>query len=147
LPSPEHKSKEGDITMPNIIYISDSTWTDLDQEPIFQKFMQEYLDLLQSNLQKVKVRGHSRNSSYYTCGQTHDPRNPSWQHFQLLSQICKKYNYDPLIARDIIEEKIYRRLECECQILGNQSQNRRNDLINNFGADFGGRGRRDFEIF
>jgi hypothetical protein len=50
----------------------------------------------------------------------------------LLSQICEKYDYDPLIARDIIEEKIYRRLECECQILGNQSQNRRKDLINNF---------------
>jgi hypothetical protein len=115
--------------MPNIIYIPDSTWTDLDQEPIFQKFMKEYLDLLQTNLQKVKVKGDSYITSYYTCGQAHDPRNPSWQPFRLLSQICKKYNYDPLIARDIIEEKIYRRLECECQILGNKSQNRRMELI------------------
>jgi hypothetical protein len=67
------KSKEGIETMRNIIYIPDSTWTDLDQEPIFQKFMKEYLDLLQNNLTKVKVRGDSRNPSYYICGQPHDP--------------------------------------------------------------------------
>ena len=118
--------------MPNIIYIPDSTWTDLDQEPIFQKFMQEYIDLLQNSLTKIKVKGRSYSSYHYKCGQAHNPRNPSWQPFRLLSRICKKYNYDPLIARDIIEEKIHKRLECECQILGNQSQNRRKDLINNF---------------
>ena len=115
--------------MTNIIYIPDSTWTDLDQEPIFQKFMKEYIDLLQSNLQKVKVKGNSYNTSHYACDQIHDPRNPSWRPFKLLSQICKKYNYDPLIARDIVEEKIHKRLECECQILGNQSQNRRMELV------------------
>jgi hypothetical protein len=117
----EHTSKEGGVTMTNIIYIPDSTWTDLDQEPIFQKFMKEYIDLLQNSLKKIKIKSDSNNTSHYTfiCGQAHDRRNPSWQPFRLLSQICKKYNYDPLIARDIIEEKIYRRLECECQILGN----------------------------
>ena len=106
--------------MPNIIYIPDNTWTDLDQVPIFQKFMKEYIDLLQKRLKKVEVMKNSYSSSYYTCGQAHDRRNPSWQPFKLLSQICRKYNYDPLIARDIIEEKIHKRLECECQILGNQ---------------------------
>jgi len=117
--------------MRNIIYIPDSTWIDLDQEPIFQKFMKEYLDLLQNNLTMIKVEGDSNNTGHYAfiCGQAHDHRNPSWQPFKLLSQICKKYNYDPLIARDIIEEKIYRRLKCECQILGNQSQNRRMELL------------------
>ena len=105
--------------MTNIIYIPDSTWTDLDQMPIFQKFMKEYIDLLQKRLKKVEVMGNSYSSSYYTCGQAHDRRNRSWQSFKLLSQICRKYNYDPLIARDIIEEKIHKRLECECQILGN----------------------------
>ena len=118
--------------MPNLIYIPDSTWTDLDQEPIFQNFMKEYLDLLQNSLTKIKVKGDSSITSHYTCGQAHDPRNPSWQPFKLLSRICRKYNYDPLIARDIIEEKIRKRLECECQIINNQSQNRREDLINNF---------------
>jgi hypothetical protein len=133
--------------MTNIINIPDSTWTDLDQEPIFQKFMKEYIDLLQSSLTKIKVKGNSYNSSYYTCGQAHDRRNPAWQPFRLLSQICKKYGYDPLIARELIVERILRRLECECEIIGNQSQHRRKELNNNFGADFGAPGRRDFDIF
>ena len=115
--------------MRNTIYLLDKTWTDFDQEPIFQKFMKEYIDLLQNSLTKIKVKGDSYITSYYTCGQPHDRRNPAWQPFKILSSICKKYNYDALIARDIIEEKIYRRLECECQILGNQSQNRRMELI------------------
>ena len=115
--------------MTNIIYIPDSTWTELEQEPIFQKFMKEYIDLLQTNLQKVEVKGDSYNSSYYTCGHLHDQRDPRWRPFKILSKICKKYNYDPLVARDIIEEKIYKRLECECEILGNQSQNRRMELL------------------
>ena len=117
--------------MTNIIYIPDKTWTDLDQKPIFQKFMKEYIDLLQTNLQKVEVKGNSHKTSYYTCGQPHDSQNPHFKPFKVLSLICKKYNYDPLIVRDIIEEKIYRRLECECQILGNQFQNRRNGIVIN----------------
>jgi len=104
--------------MSNIIYIPDSTWTDLDQEPIFQKYMKEYLVLLQKRLEKIRIKRESCRSSFYTCGQAHDRRNPSWQPFKILSLICKKYNYDPLIVSDIIEEKIHRKLECECQILG-----------------------------
>ena len=115
----EQTSKEGSVKMPHIIYIPDSTWTDLDQKPIFQKFIREYLDLLQNSLTKIKVKGDSCNTSHYTCGQVHDPQNPNWKPFKVLSIICKKYNYDPLIAREIIEEQICRRLECECQILGN----------------------------
>ena len=107
--------------MANIIYIPDSTWTDLDQEPIYKIFMTEYIDLLLMKLNKVKVMGHSHNSFYYTCGQPHDQRNPAWKPFKLLTQICKKYGYDNLIAREIIEEHIHQILECECQILGNQS--------------------------
>jgi hypothetical protein len=133
--------------MQNTINIPDKTWIELEQEPKFQKFMREYIDQLQSNLQKVEVRGQSQNSSYYTCGQMHDSRNPSWQPFKLLTRICKKYNYDPLIARDIIEDRIRKRLVCECQIIDNRSQHRRNGLINSFGADLGGSGRQDFGIF
>jgi hypothetical protein len=115
--------------MTNIIYIPDSTWTGLDQEPIFQKFMKEYIGLLQNNLTKIKVKGDSSSTSHYECGQAHDPQNPYWKPFKLLSQICDKYGYDPLIARDIIEEKIHKRLECECEIIGNQSQHRRMELL------------------
>jgi hypothetical protein len=129
----EQTLKEGNLKMTNIIYIPDSTWTDLDQEPIFQKFMKEYIDLLQSSLTKIKVKGDSYSTYHYTCdAQPHDSRNPYWKPFKLLSQICKKFDYDPLIAKDLIEERIHRRLECECQIINNQSQHRRKDLINKF---------------
>ena len=111
--------------MRNLIYIPDSTWTDLEQKPIFQKFMREYIALLQNSLTKIEVKGDSYNTSHYKCCQAHDRHNLSWKPFKILSLICKKYNYDSLIARDIIEEKIHRRLECECQILGNQSSSRR----------------------
>jgi hypothetical protein len=133
--------------MANTINIPDKTWIELEQKPKFQKFMREYIDLLQSNLQKVEIRGHSHNSFYYTCGQMHDRRNLSWQTFKLLTRICKKYDCDPLIAMDIIEERIRKRLECECQIIDNQFQHRSKNLINNFGADLGGSGRQDFDVF
>ena len=74
--------------MTNIIYIPDSTWADLDQEPIFQEFMKEYLDLLQNSLTKIKVKGESHSTRYYTCGQAHDPQNPYWKPFKLLASIC-----------------------------------------------------------
>ena len=109
--------------------------------------MKYYIVLLQNNLQKIEVRGHSHNSLYYTCGQAHDRRNPSWQPFKLLSDICNKYDYDPLIARDLIEERINRRLEGECQMIDNQSRYRRKGLINNIRADLSARARPDFDIF
>ncbi|MBW2671545.1 MAG: hypothetical protein JRD87_17080 [Deltaproteobacteria bacterium] len=133
--------------MPNIIYIPDSTWTDLDQEPIFQNFMKEYFDLLQNSLKKIKIKNDSNNTSHYTCGQAHDRRNPSWQPFKLLSQICKKYNYDPLIARDIIEDRIGRKFQCECQLLRDDRAMRRFELEKVFGVDFSGMSsQRDFDI-
>ena len=133
--------------MPNIIYIPDSTWTDLDQEPIFQKFMKEYIDLLQKRLKKVEVKGNSYSHSYYTCCQIHDRRNPSWQPFKLLSRICRKHNYDPLIARDIIEDRIGRKFQCECELLRDDRGMRRFELEKMFGVDFSGMsGQRDFDI-
>jgi hypothetical protein len=86
--------------MPNTIYIPDKTWTDLEQEPIFQKFMIEYIDLLQRRLKKIEVKGGSSNYSYLTCGQLHTRVNSDWKPFKYLSEICKKYDYDPLIAKD-----------------------------------------------
>ena len=71
--------------MPNIIYIPDSTWTDLDQVQIYQNFMKEYFALLQKRLKKFEVKGNSSSYSYYNCGQPHDPRNLSWQPFMLLT--------------------------------------------------------------
>ena len=106
--------------MRNTFIFPSKTYVDLDQPDIYQRFMQEYLDLLQSNLQQSKVMDQNGDlrEIRFSCGQNHDPRNPNWKPFQYLEQICRKYGYDDMEARDIIEEQIGRRLECECQLLG-----------------------------
>ena len=85
-------------------------------------------------------------SSYYTCGQLHDQRNPDWKPYKILWQLCKKYDYDPFIAREIIEDRIGQKLTCECQLLNDKNSVRRMTLQKVFGADFRGPGRRDFDI-
>jgi hypothetical protein len=132
--------------MPNRFYIPDKTWVDLGQKPNFEKFIKAYFDLLQKKLQHVEVKGNNYTYSYYTCGQLHDPRNPDWKPFKILWQICKKYDYDPFIAREIIEDHIGRKLTCECQVLNDERAIRRKKLEIAFGLDFGGPGRRDFDI-
>ena len=82
--------------MPNIFYVPDSTWTDLDQKPIFQKFMKEYISLLQKRLKKVQVQRKSHSSTYYTCGQPPIPitytGNPEFTYDDDYSQI-PPYDY------------------------------------------------------
>lgn len=106
--------------MHNTFTLPSKTYIDLDQPKIYHRFMQGYLALLRSMLQLSKVMDQNGNlrEVRYSCGQEHDPRNPDWKPFQYLEQICRKYGYDDMEARDIIEEQIGRRLECECQLLG-----------------------------
>jgi len=137
----EEKSK-----MTNKIYIPDKTWIDLEQEPIFQKFMKEYINLLQRRLNKVEVKGNSESYTYFNCGQAHSDRNPNWYPFKCLKQICKKYDYDPYIAKDIIELKIGKTLLCECQLLRNDRSIRRTELKDVFGVDFGEPGNRELDV-
>ena len=131
--------------MPNRFYIPDKTWN-LDKKSNFDSFMKDYTEILKEKFEQVEVKGRNYSYSYYTCGQTHDPRNPNWKPFKVLWQLCKKYDYDPFIAREIIEDRIGRKLTCECQILNDEKEIGRMTLQNIFGADFGGPGRRDFDI-
>ena len=106
--------------MHNTFTLPGQTYIDLDQPEIYQRFMREYLELLRSKLQKYKIMGQKNDLKEirYSCGQDHDRRNPDWKPFKYLEQICRKYGYDDLDTRDIIEEQIGRRLDCECQLLG-----------------------------
>ena len=54
--------------------------------------------------------------------------------------------YDFFEARDMIFERIGRRLECECELLRNDAAIRRREL-EAFGVDFGEPGNRDLDIF
>ena len=78
--------------------------------------------------------------------------NPMIQEIQFgnLSQYygsyVKKNGYDPFIAKEIIEERIGRKIICECQVLNDERAIRRKKLEIAFGLDFGRPGRRDFDI-
>jgi len=131
--------------MPNRVYIPDKTWA-LDRKSNFEKFMKNYIEVLQKEFKKVEVKGSDYTYSYYTCGQIHDPRNPAWEPFKILYQLCKKNGYDPFIAKEIIEDRIGRKLTCECQILNDERAIRRRKLEIAFGVDFKGSGGRDFDL-
>ena len=63
-----------------------------------------------------------------------------------LWKYCEEAGFDPYAAIDAIEERIGVILDCDCQIVNNESENRRKALVNAFGADFGELGR-DFDFF
>jgi hypothetical protein len=105
--------------MPENIRTADHTWMILNQMPNFQQFFRGYLDVLKFNLQQVSVMGNdgTERYRYNTCVQDHDRRNPAWKPFQHLMQYCEREQLDFYEARDMIEERVGRKLRCECEIL------------------------------
>ena len=105
--------------MPNHIRAADHTWMILNQMPNFQQFFRGYLEILKSNLKEVSVMGQDGKERYryYTCGQGHDRRNPAWKPFQRLMRYCERERLDFYEARYMIEERIGRKLTCECELL------------------------------
>jgi hypothetical protein len=108
--------------MPPKTLTPDHTFLRLNQDEYFQPFFRRYLELLKSHLEQIQVMDHngSFHHSYYSCGQHHDRQNPDWKPLQILERHCFSEGYDFYEARDMIEEKIGRRLGCECELLGNQ---------------------------
>ena len=81
------------------------------------------LDYLKEHLELVEIEGDGpRTCTYYTCGQAHSPRNPHWKPFKHLEAYCKKEKLNPAGILDTIENAIWRRVECECQILNDRKE-------------------------
>ena len=110
------------------------------------KFFSGLAEYLKGALQRVEVKGGRYNYHQYTCGQLHDSRNPEWGKLKNLWKYCEESEFDPFATRDAIEERLGLKLECDCQIINNDVENRRKALANTFGADFGEPGR-DFDLF
>jgi len=108
--------------------------------------MKNYIKMLKREFKIVEVKGHGYTYCYYTCGQNHDPRNPNWKPFKILWQLCKKYDYDFFIVKEIIETQIGRKIACECEILTEPRELKRHRLQRT-GVDFGEPGRRELDIF
>ena len=106
-----------------IVRKPDPTWVKLCGDANFQEFMRGYLQLLRENLKQVTeidTRGQP-SRSYYTCGQDHDRRNADWKPFRLLTKYCRKQGLDDYEAKELIEDRIERRLVCECELVGGRA--------------------------
>ena len=122
------------------------TWKHLNQESNFQQFMKGLLAYLQKNLQIIKVYDGKSSYQYYSCGQPHDPRNSEWRPFQIIETFCRKKRCDFEVVKSMIEERLFKKLICECEILTNTDDLRRKDLERSFGLDFGAPGRKELDI-
>jgi len=108
--------------------------------------MKEFLPYLQNNLKLINVHGDKDSYEFYSCGQPHDPRNPLWRPFQIMESFCRKKRCDFEVVKGMIEDQIYKRLTCECEILTNPDDIRRRGLERSFGLDFGMPGRKELDI-
>jgi hypothetical protein len=100
---------------------------------MLEKFLQDYRHILSQNFQKVKIDG---GGEYWTSGQDHDPRNWNWKPWKRLEPLCRKQDLDDLDVRDIFVEHLGRKLECECQVLYDERELRKDALRRQFGVDF-----------
>jgi hypothetical protein len=131
---------------PHRIRTPDHTRLNLSQEKYYRPFIDGYIKILQSKIKQVKHIGHSYSYMTYTCGESHDRRNPNWKPFRLLWNYCERIGYDFYVVRDIIFERIGRKLVCECEMLRDDEKRRRMELEKMFGVDFGGPGESGLEL-
>jgi hypothetical protein len=120
----------------------DHTRLNLAQEKYYRLFLEGYIKLLQSNLKQVKHIGHNYSYKTFTCGVPHDRQNPNWKPFKLLWNYCERTGYDFFVTRDILFERLGRKLTCECEMLRDDEKHRRMELEKMFGVDFGEPGER-----
>ena len=121
---------------------ADETYLHLNKSENFQNFFRGFMELLKRKLQRVDVDG---DEPYYICGKMHQKFNRKWKPFQHLWNYTTKRRLDFYAARDLIEERIGRKLLCECQIMHDEEALRRRQL-REFGVDFGEPGNREVDI-
>ena len=56
----------------------------------------------------------------------------------MLWDYCDRTGYDFYVVRDVIFERIGRKLVCKCELLRDDEKRRRMELEKMFGVDFGG---------
>jgi hypothetical protein len=97
---------------------------------VLETFLPDYQHILTENFHKSRIESVVE---YYSCGQHHDPRNWNWKPWQHLERLCQKRGLDDFSVRDIIVERLGRNLECECQVLYDERELRKEALRRQFG--------------
>lgn len=110
------------------------TYLYLDNPSNLDKFLAEFRKLLKNKFQKITNTG---GGNYYSCGQLHDRRNYNWQPWQHLERYCRKQGLDDFAVRGFLEDYLNcKPLLCECQILNDDREERKEALRRQFGIDF-----------
>jgi len=60
----------------------------------------------------------------------------NWKPWQHLERLCRKQGLDDFAVRDILLEHLGRKLECECQVLYDEREFRKEALRRQFRVDF-----------
>ena len=131
---------------PTKMRTSDHTRLNLSQDQYYRPFINEYIKLLQSNLRQVEHIGHNYRYTAYNCGEPRDERNPNWKPFGLLWKYCERTGYDFFVVRNILFERLDRKLVCECEMLQDNDKRRQMELERIFGVDFNGSGAGGLEL-
>ncbi len=131
---------------PPKLRIPDHTRSNLSQEKYYRPFIDGYIKVLKSNLKLVKHIGRNYIYMTYSCGESHHRQNPNWKPFKILWDYCERTGYDFFVVRDILFERLGRKLVCEYEMLGDDKKRRRMELEMMFGVDFGGPGKRELDI-
>jgi len=124
----------------------DHTWINLGQEKYYRPFIEGYIKVLKVNLKRIKHIGHNYSYRTYTCGESHDERNPNWKPFRLLWNYCERTGYDFFEVRNMIFERNGHKVVCECEWIGDNRERRRMELTRVFGVDFGVPGKRAVDV-
>ena len=90
-----------------------------------ETFLRDYKRILIDKFQKIRIEG---GGEYWSCGQEHDPRNWNWKPWQHLERLCRKRGLDDFAVSDILFEHLGRNLECECQVLYDERELRKEAL-------------------
>jgi hypothetical protein len=85
------------------------------------------------NFQKIRIEG---GEEYWSCGKKHLPTNWNWKPWHFLERLCRSQGLDNFTVREILVEHLERKLECECQVLYDERELRKEALKRQFGVDF-----------
>ena len=111
------------------------TYMELGSQEKFNLFLQELQDYLKTKLQLITVNGIQQ----YSCGQYHYKSNHHWIPFQHLDTFCLQRGHNFYTLRFNIEKYFGRKIKCECEIVNDSEQMRRDRLKRMFGIEVDGR--------
>jgi len=94
----------------------DHTQLNLDQDKYYRPFIDGYIKILQTELKQVKHIGHHYSYMTYTCGESHDRRNPNWKPFRFLWDYCERTGYDFYVATLIRDWNLARGISQEALV-------------------------------